>query len=285
MTTTTPANLPALVRRQWDREPDAMHPLVWAEWLEEKGHTDRGELVRLEFECRDPGCDCVACRRVRELRAKLSAWPCPECGGNGIEKRFCDDTQDTYDGGCPACDGSGEVLSRSVSDPHWRWVNESLPLTWDCGFPRWVTLPTIEDAVREVTVFSFSPDALAGADATMTNYLPTPRLRALAAVPPWGVPLDGVRVGDREPHEWETRVPDGCGGGKYVGLWSWLNADRPYPSPDRPESANLPAVIFAELKDWMVPESGWNGFRKYPTEQAAADALARGLVAFARGYE
>ena len=261
MTATVPANLPALVRRQWDREPDAMHPLVWAEWLEEKGHTDRGELVRLEFECRDPGCDCVACRRVRELRGTLSAWPCPRC-------------ESETGSACGVCGNAGRLLP----------VNDAV-ITWDCGFPRWVTLPTIDERVREVTVFSFSPDALAGADATMTNYLPTPRLRALAAVPPWGVPLDGVRAGDREPHEWETLVPDGCGGGKYVGLWSWLNAGRPYPSPDRPESANLPAVIFAELKDWMVPESGWNGFRKYPTEQAAADALARGLLKFAREYE
>ncbi|HVL12611.1 MAG TPA: hypothetical protein VM529_08605, partial [Gemmata sp.] len=160
MTATTPANLPALVRRQWDREPDAFHPLVWAEWLEEHGHTDRGELVRKEWECRDPDCHCVGCRRIRPLREKLSAWPCPRC-----VRAAPGETP------CPACDETGEVLTK-------------LSLVWDCGFPRWVTLPTIEDAVRAeaLTTDTRMRLRMEGIDPS-PDYAPTPRLRALAAVP------------------------------------------------------------------------------------------------------
>jgi hypothetical protein len=209
----------------------------------------RWELTRLLDECRDPACDCVGCRRSRELRAKLSAWPCPRCEGE-------------TGSACGVCGNAGRLLP----------VNDAV-ITWDCGFPRWVTLPTlVGDAVREVMVFSYSPDALAGADATMTNYLPTFRLRALAAVPPWGVPLDGVRVGDREPlaFNW-SGVPD-C-----PLVWNFNH--------DASRAAHcLPRFLLSYL-DGRRPEHVDNGLRYYPTEQAAADALARGLVKFARGYK
>ena len=124
MTTILTPDLSALVRRQWDRESDCFHALAWAEWLEEHGQPDRGELVRLDYECRDPGCDCTRCRRSRELRAKLSAWPCARC-------------ESETGSACGVCGNAGRLLP----------VNDAV-ITWDCGFPRWATLPTLWDAVR-----------------------------------------------------------------------------------------------------------------------------------------
>ena len=246
MTTTTPASFPALVRRQWDREPDAFHPLVWAEWLEEKGHTDRGELVRLEFECRDPGCDCVACRRVRELRETLSAWPCPRC-------------ESETGSACGVCGNAGRLLP----------VNDAI-VAWDCGCPRWVTLPTIEDAVRAeaLTTDTRMRLRMEGIDPS-PDYAPTPRLRALAAVPPWGVPLDGLRVGDREPMQY------------VVGLWVWYGTRATEISRDN--AHHIPGAVWDRV-DLPVDERTAGFCKAAPTEQAAQDALARGLVKFAREY-
>ena len=241
MTATTPANLPALVRRQWDREPDAFHPLVWAEWLEEHGQTDRGELVRLLHEGRHAlDCDCTRCRRSRELRRQLSAWKCV-CAG---VMHF------TGDNPCPVCDGTGDVLKTATVNGG--DVLGNLPLEWDCGFPRWVTLPAIDECVR-LEIFDY-PDT-SGNVFQRPSWLPTPRLRALAAVPPWGVPLDGVRAADREP--------------EYVGYgWCWRDEGR----ENGPE--NIPSVLLTGEVALV-----------HPTEPAAADALARGLLKFAREYE
>jgi uncharacterized protein (TIGR02996 family) len=267
MTATVPANLPALVRRQWDREPDAFHPLVWAEWLEEHGQPDRGELVRLEYECRDPDCDCTRCCRSRDLRETLSVWVCRngqcECG-NGRWSKF--------DGGYVSewiphepCGGTGNVL-------------DNLHIVWDCGFPRWVTLPTLGDAVGEVeegcpqcrSMGSRCP--VHGTRYGLVSvYHPTPRLQALAATPPWGVPLDGVRVGDREPDR-------DRGDNRAV----WFNRDQVSESAGGPTT--IPAAVYAAMDGYdNVPCPPHIG-KWYPTEQAAADALARGLVAFAREY-
>jgi len=251
VTATTPANLPALVRRQWDREPDAFHPLVWAEWLEEHGQTDRGELVRLEFEEQNSECDCERGKLIRELRAKLSAWPCPE--------------SDNYAAGppCPLCDGTLGVLKTSTVNGGDVYGN--LPLEWDCGFPRWVTLPTIDECVRLETLGG-------GPIRVGMGYRPTPRLRALAQTPPWGVPLEGVRVADREPY-WN-------GGG-----YCWFDADRTNPSELTPADAGIPSPAFKLLSGWQTNKSTGTRWKPYPTGQAAADALARGLVKFAREYE
>jgi uncharacterized protein (TIGR02996 family) len=231
MTATTPADLPALVRRQWDRTDDVMHSLVWAEWLEQNGQPDRGELVRLEYECRDPGCDCVACRRVRELRAKLSAWPCPRC-------------ESETGSACGVCGNAGRLLP----------VNDAV-ITWDCGFPRWVTLPTlVGDAVADIEEV----------------WLPTPRLRALAATPPGGVPLDGVRVGDVEAY-W-----NGAG-------WCWFDAGRTDPSEFIPTDAEVPSPVFTRLDKWQTARSTGERWKPYHTAEAAQDAFARGLVKFGRG--
>jgi len=233
VTATLTPDLPALVRRQWDREPDAMHPLVWAEWLEEHGQPDRGELVRLLHEGRHAlDCDCTRCRRSRELRRQLSAWKCV-CAG---VMHF------TGDNPCPVCDGTGDVLKTATVNGG--DVLGNLPLEWDCGFPRWVTLPTIDDAV-------------AGLPGFMPEWLPTPRLRALAAVPPWGVPLDGVRAGGVET----TFILADSDGGGQTG-WYILGE-------------RLPSVL--------VNDPAVRG--PHTTEQAAADALARGLVKFVREYK
>ena len=247
MTATTPANLPALVRRQWDREDDCFHALAWAEWLEEHRQPDRGELVRLLHEGRHAlDCDCTRCRRSRELRAKLSAWPCGACRGKGC---WADGPL------CPTCDGTGDVLVGSNGDAHFQF-----PLEWDCGYPRRVTLPTIDDAV-------------AGLPGFMPEWLPTPRLRALAQTPPWGVPLDGVRVADRGPYKI-------AGSAMPTRPWVW-----DFNSRDGSLAPHcLPRFLLPYFDDGK-PEGFDNGLRYYPTGQAAADALARGLATFAREYK
>jgi len=260
MTATTPANLPALVRRQWDREDDCFHALAWAEWLEEHGQPDRGELVRLLHEGRHAlDCDCTRCRRSRELRMRLSAWKCPECWGKGIV-RLADFPPVNYrsvreamvatpsftirEEDCARCRGTGDSLTDRNGDAWFQY-----PLTWDCGYPRWVTLPTPLDQVIWRSMDENS----------VYHWRCIDRLRALAAVPPWGVPLEGVRVADREPY-WNTTF----------GRYEWRHdAYEIYPY-------SLPKPVHDALGE------DWTG---HPTEQAAADALARGLVAFARGYE
>jgi len=247
VTATTPANLPALVWRQWDREDDCFHALAWAEWLEEHGQPDRGELVRLLDEGRHAlDCDCTRCRRSRELRAKLSAWPCGACRGKGC---WADGPL------CPTCDGTGDVLVGSNGDAHFQF-----PLEWDCGYPRWVTLPTIDECVRLETLGG-------GPIRVGMGYRPTPRLRALAAVPPWGVPLEGVRVRDREPAS-STEHPS---------EWFWGGNVNTYPW-------GVPTPVF-RLLSGRVDASSVVHLSYHPSEQAAADAFARGLVRFAREYE
>jgi uncharacterized protein (TIGR02996 family) len=275
VTTLTP-DLPALVRRQWDREPDAFHPLVWAEWLEERGQTDRGELVRLEFEEQNSECDCERGKLIRELRAGLSAWKCPECWGKGIV-RLADYPPVNYrsvreatvatpsftirEEDCARCRGTGDSLTGRNADAWFQY-----PLTWDCGFPRWATLPTLWEAVRpgDTPARSFL-------DIAAPESAPTPRLRALAQTPPWGVPLDGVRAGDREPYH------------NAAGCYLWHNAAHVPDHGVRPGSL-LPEPVFLTLGgDVDVRNRGF--WRTYRTGQAAADAFARGLVKFARGYK
>ncbi|HVL14549.1 MAG TPA: hypothetical protein VM529_18395 [Gemmata sp.] len=265
MTATTPANLPALVWRQWDREDDCFHALAWAEWLEEHGHPDRGELVRLEFEEQNSDCDCERGKLIRELRAKLSAWPCRngqyKCGKGRWAK-----TDGGYDSEWvphEPCGGTGDVLKAATVNGGDVYGN--LPLEWDCGFPRWVTLPTIDECVRLETLGG-------GPIRVGMGYRPTPRLRALAQTPPWGVPLEGVRVADREPY-WN-------GGG-----YCWFDADRTNPSELTPADAGIPSPAFKLLSGWQTNKSTGTRWKPYPTGQAAADALARGLVKFAREYE
>src|SRR5688572_28533125 len=98
---------------------DTTTPLVFADWLTEQGEGERGELVRLQVElaklergwgrCSSYGhCTCRWCvpkARVRELEARLSAWPCRmfhgmgKVGGPGVTT-----------GTCPASGGSGDVF-------------------------------------------------------------------------------------------------------------------------------------------------------------------------------
>jgi hypothetical protein len=159
------------------------------------------------------------------LRAELSAWPCPRC-------------ESETGSACGVCGNAGRLLP----------VNDAV-ITWDCGFPRWVTLPTlVGDAVADIEEV----------------WLPTPRLRALAATPPGGVPLDGVRVGDVEASPSSDRH----------GMWYWVK--------DNPASlCSLPGPVFDVVDGEHV--RGRLEFKYHPTEQAAADALARGLVKFGRG--
>jgi hypothetical protein len=262
MTDTLPrARLHAAAAAQatWRNTPGCLHPMVLADYLQELGEEhsdpelrDRAELARLEGELekltatvRGFGSKAKSRHwnmltplqhRITSLQARLSAWPCPECGGVGYHGTL----QYSYE--CACCRGAQDVLLRHVP----------IPLTWDCGYPRWVTLTTMGDAVERRLI---DPH----------DYRPTPRLRALASAPPWGVPLEGVRVGDRKPPA----------SGRYSGEWYWAEGERM-------SEEFLPTPLFDRLGGRVVI----NGLRfcYHPTESAAVDALARGVITFAREY-
>jgi hypothetical protein len=214
--------------------------------------------------------------RIAALQSRLSAWPCPECGGHGLSN------PSGLHGGfdtCRTCRHTGDVLKHRDCDigpgPH-PWYDLRLPLAWDCGYPRWVTLPTVADAVRSSCPrCSATPDPGDGewitcrcGYAVPRRLIPTPRLRALAAVPPWGVPLEGVRVGDRRARRHPT-----------IGYcWSALGGHAEYHIPD---------CLFRHIVGEVKTDEGGEfvNFRFYPTEAAAQDALARGIIAFAREYQ
>lgn len=203
--------------------------------------------------------------RITSLQARLSAWPCPECGGKGNW---------AHGPLCRTCGGTGDTLTASNGDA---WFQ--LPLAWDCGYHRWATLPTMQDAARSgCPRCSVTPDPGDGewitcrcGHAVPRCLIPTPRLRALAATPPWGVPLEGVRVGDRKPdHDRkDTRAV-------------WFNRDQV--SDAAGGQTVIPEPVYTLLLGYdNVPCPPRIG-KWYPTEYAAIDALARAVITFAREY-
>lgn len=186
----------------------------------------------------------------RDLAARLHpAWPCPVCR---TEIRPSDPD-------CQMCGGSSDLLTANLptyvggSDPR----HEPRPLTFHAGWPDVLTVPTMGELVREVTVHP-----------GFVDLRPTPRLAALAGPTPWGVPLWGVYPQDREPdYDRKDRRP------------VWFNRDQ--------DSAGGPAIIPAPVYDAMtgyddVPCPSYIG-KWYPTPDAAKLALARALLKFGKG--
>jgi predicted RNA-binding Zn-ribbon protein involved in translation (DUF1610 family) len=205
--------------------------------------------------------------RIASLQSRLSAWPCPECGGTGLlrkaqfpplmyravrEAMVATPSITITEFPCTRCERTG------VYRP-----SKDIPLTWDCGYPRWSTLPTMADAVREEVIGS-------SLVSQTLELRPTPRLRALASVPPWGVPLEGVRVGDRKPYSFNVRG---------VTYFRWHTAG------DLTATSTVPRGVYDILKGGTVRRSRSGTWRFYPTESAAVDSLARALVTFAREYK
>jgi hypothetical protein len=243
---------------------------------------DRAELVRLEGDIRrlefENGCSenapsgiaggiragCTACKakaRLTALQSRLSAWPCPECASEG----WGSGSNLSRDVVCPACGGTGDVLkwNYDIGSPG----QQQYPLTWDCGYPRWVTLPTMADAVQEDQLSRDTRIRLSMEDLPPSGFAPTPRLRALAATTPWGVPLEGVRVGDRRPAD---RV-------SINGSWYWFEDGR-NALGDWYDESHIPRVLFDLLPGAASDTIGL----PFPTESAAVDALARAVITFAR---
>ena len=261
-----------------DLEDDTVR-LAYADFLDEHGDAaarDRAELIRTHFQIREIDsiehtCSpnggyestCPACgaycesERLHNRESELlsvhpewTRWPCPECKREG---RIYNQYGGRSD--CPHCGGQGFVLA---------YYSE-----WDRGFPGWVTLPTWAGAVREVAVDGGHPAPI------QHLWEPTPRLRALAKTPPWGVPLRGVRIGEAKPDE-RGKVQVGevtmdIGMGK--SYWWWRQGF------GSGTAADLPSVIFNELNHPRIHTHNGNN---YPTERAALDDLARAVLEFGR---
>jgi ribosomal protein S27E len=253
---------------------------------------DRAELARLteeiaataqelnrEKDGNSPHWDTLATaqHRIASLQSRLSAWPCPECRESGQVYDPRDRT--TRPLICPSCGGTGDVLrwrhEDNIGSGYVRTSVAPISLAWDCGYPRWVTLPTTDDAVRVKCRSCGREDRGVWCQCGEPLWpAPTPRLRALAAVPPWGAPLEGVRVADKRPY----RV-------------------RPHGSPNPYCYRGVKAGEFQNdghlIPDFLVrmmdaPESAREGdcpMVWYLTESAAVDALARAVITFAREYQ
>jgi hypothetical protein len=224
------------VIEEWDRVTDEIVRLEMShgihDYLNNRRLIDlneRGDALRI---------------RIAALQSRLSAWPCPECSE-------CDFDMST---GCVRCNGTSDTFGK-------------LPLAWDCGYPRWATLPTTADAVG--VSYRYRDEDAFVRHLPEPEYRPTPRLRALASVPPWGVPLEGVRVGDRKPdHDRkDTRAV-------------WFNRDQV--SDAAGGQTVIPEPVYTLLLGYdNVPCPPRIG-KWYPTESAAQDALARAFLTFAR---
>lgn len=198
---------------------------------------------------------------VRDLQARLSVWPCPTCKDHpGLVDGPPGEWRHTA-ALCPACGGSGDVLR--VHTATVRGVIDTLQfdLAFRAGYPSFATLPRmVGDAVERVVL----QDNHGGYE----EFRPTPRLRALTDPehpPPWGVPLEGVIVGDREPH-WNGAA------------YCWFKEGRVHPSSATPESAVLPPPVFDAI-DRAGSEvlDRWKG---EVTAELATLALARTLFRF-----
>ncbi len=204
---------------------DRTRQLAFADWLGEHDDHERAELVRVTVELKAMGAYPTASARAldgkhwrymvlraraRDLEARLSAWPCPECA-----KWHADDSP------CPACWDCGDLLRRhgQADEPTSVYLGtEPLPLAWRAGYPVTVTLPRLIDAAVEVT----------RGDGSSVCF-PTPRLAALCRMPPWWIPLEAVMVGDREPE-------------KVGDVWVWHNE-----GDDVTQPYNLPLPIFMQV--------------------------------------
>lgn len=252
---------------------DRTRQLGFADWLQENGHEERAELVRVtmriaEIEALLPKNpddmtqdDVIrhdireCCVQVRaELEARLSAWPCPGCGGKGYHGSRQHSSE------CFACGGSGDVLRRLANcgkcdgrgcqscDRNGR-IRPLFPLTFRAGYVVGCTVPTVGALVRECPNCRGETNLSRGQYCKGYGYIPTPRLRALAATPPWGVPLEWVRVEDA------TILGD-------IGMGFFI-AYSPLP---------IPLVDILQKR----PE-------RFDTPDAAHLALGAALIAFGRG--
>ncbi len=220
-----------------DLEDDTVR-LVYADWLQEHDQEDRAELIRVQCEkAKHPGMNCgdlycsrrspeglcdscsrfdYLCRRENKLisaHPEWTRWVCSWCAGIGFGG--AGQGGHTFGARCVTCGGLGKLLPPNVE--------------WDRGWPGWVTLLTWTDTVE---LNGWGDD-------------PTPRLRALAQLPPWGVPLRGVRIAGARPNS-------------YAKGWIW-------------DLVTLPKIIYDRLP------TIW-----HPTERAALDDKARVVLEFGR---
>lgn len=264
-------------------------------------HFQIDEVDAIEHTCLPNGgyeSTCPACgayceserlhNRADELidaHPEWTRWPCPECGGGHRASEYAG-----YHGGpCMAC-GNGDLLQRMAEIDYDMLEMKRIAVEWDRGFPGWVTLSTWNDAVTYPQLRACSwcegtgreriADAAGdmddvdcrkcGGHGDVSKEYPTHRLKALAQLPPWGVPLRGVRIGEAKPDR------NGAG-------WCWFDRDRidQQTSFATPKS-RIPSVIFRLLNHWDTNKNPDLRWRPYPTERAALDALAAAVLEFGR---
>jgi uncharacterized protein (TIGR02996 family) len=246
----------ALLRAIADDPADHVRQLAFGDWLDEHDEHERAELVRVTVErerWRNEDVNQTRIKnltaRARELESRLSAWPCPTClavNPDGLGWRRC-----------PACGGSGDLLRmrenyESPGEAGTRTV--TLPLTWRGGYVTGVTVPRLIDAVVEV---------VRGDGASVC--FPTPRLLALCGDTPWGVPIESVMAGDREPEH------DHGGGFGWDFVMTGL--------PARPQ--DVPVELWRLLKPYR-PDEQIDAYGWYDTRHDAIAALSAAIAAYGR---
>jgi uncharacterized protein (TIGR02996 family) len=260
--------------------------LAFADWLDEHGEPERAEFVRVQVELSRlwsggvvvAGSKGNAKRNVelqareRELEVSLSKWKCTYCDGKGGWQRVGGGWEGAPK--CPACDGMKDLLRTHLINAG--GMDGQLPLTWRAGYPLTVALPRLADAVVEVECpecngwghvnRDLGRSVCPVCDGRQDSWQPTPRLLALCGIPPWGVAIESVMVGDREPYH------------NAADCWLWVRAGSPL--TDRTDAV-IPAPVFDLLADDIdiMNRSSW---RTYRTADAARLALGKAIVLFGR---
>jgi len=321
VTTLTP-DLLAHVASVRDGACDDNELLVLADHLAEADDEDRAELVRVQVALeRRPGNwpearaevrqrlllgqisnDAAAImlavadsvqdslqRRERDLLARNPAWlsvKCPECGGSGDSRKVR--LSHSFER-CPTCGGEGDYLN-----PFYGWVDDKhfareSRATITRGFLD-ITLPhTLCWRLEEMPSTQCTACRGRGARAwhagvsgqgcgecgnhdTIDLWRPHPVLRAVLASPagPW---VRRVWVEGREPFVDHNRKSAGWQE-RSVGMRVWRG---------NPPSEREPYLIPDPVFDLLGGKLGAGNSRRFPTAEAATDALARAVPLWARG--
>ena len=317
MTTFTP-DLLAHVAAVRDGACDDNDLLVLADRLHDAGEYDREELVRVQCrmdeirrECLCGSCvkrrgggqhhngpcgidrrqdDGVRLRmRERDLLTRNPAWlsvKCPECGGSGDSRKVR--LSHSFER-CPTCGGEGDYLN-----PFYGWVDDKhfareSRATITRGFLD-ITLPhtlcwRLEEMPSTQCTACRGRGAMAwhagvsgqgcgecGNHDTIDLWRPHPVLRAVLASPagPW---VRRVWVEGREPFVDHNRKSAGWQE-RSVGMRVWRG---------NPPSEREPYLIPDPVFDLLGGKLGAGNSRRFPTAEAATDALARAVPLWARG--
>jgi hypothetical protein len=233
--------------------------------------------------------------RARELEARLSRWPCPACYGSGRTGNSRVELRGgwTWSGTtrqCTACGGTGDLLALSAGAfthynaagqyTHNTPVREPLPLTWRAGYVTGVTVPRLAECLEHAPLTALQVGGI------YDQHVPTPRLLALCGDTPWGVAIEAVMAGDREPYR-DTGHPNGKLNAKECHDWWSLDEDRM--NVHNADRSMIPGPVFDTMAG-MFPErvvrvSQHERVIESPTADDAHLALGKAIAAFGRGVK